>query len=287
MKQKRGRLIFFSSICGLCIALVFAAGAASIGLLLTIANTGEGQSLTALGFTVYRNDELNPMDGYEPGTAVVVQNVAHDSLKRGDLVVCRDLDINNQYYPVTRIFSSFEEDAPLTLTVETFGNNEIQTVNRDDVVGKCVFSSMLLGRVLALFQHADRGFPFMVLVIGCCAVIFLLCLLFYLILSHRARKSERGLLPEEEQHGLSILLEQEDVPLVTEVPHPLPENKQASEANLTEAVAPEGGPDSGPLFNAPAQSALMPDEPLFQHETLSASPEEEPQPLTVLQERNI
>lgn len=214
MKKKRAGKIVAGTFCGLCIACVFTVVSAALLLLYAMANATGGQSLNLFGFAVYLNDTNAPMDGYEPGAAVVVQEVPHDTLVQGDVIVCRDLDVNNQYYPVTRIVSSFQPESPLTITVETFGDNEIQTVNRDDVVGKCVFSSKTLGYILTLLGQ-DRGLSTVALISGCCLLLFFVFLLWFLLLGRRTHKAERRKLPEDDTPpDLSALVEPEHVPLV-------------------------------------------------------------------------
>ncbi|MGI5895968.1 MAG: hypothetical protein ACOX6U_03325 [Oscillospiraceae bacterium] len=229
MKQKRraGKIVT-GTFCGICIAFVLAAVSSALLLLYAMANTTGGQSLNLFGFAVYLNDASAPMDGYEPGAAVIVQEVPHNTLIRGDIIVCRDLDVNNQYYPVTRIVSSFQPESPLTITVETFGDNEIQTVNRDDVVGKCVFSSSTLGHILALLGQ-DRGLSSVVLVSGCCLLLFFVFLLWFLLLGRRMHKAERCKLPEDgAPPDLSALVEPEHVPLVLASPAPTSSEAAAS-----------------------------------------------------------
>ena len=286
MKQKRraGKIVT-GALCGIFIAFVLAAASSALLLLYAMANATGGQSLNLFGFAVYLNDAGSPMDGYEPGTAVIVQEVPHDTLVRGDVIVCRDLDVNNQYYPVTRIVSSVQPDSPRTITVETLGDNEIQTVNRDDVVGKCVFSSGALGHILALLGR-DGGLSSVVLVSGCCLLLFLVFLLWFLLLGRRMHRAEHRKLPEDDAPpDLSALVKPEHVPLVLASPAPSSEaavsvrdsvlHEPAGAAFQNNDIAANAAPNLETSFSeaGAATSVSSPDE-----DHASSSPNAAPQP---------
>lgn len=188
MKFKRVKQCFAGILAAVLILLTLSACAFSVLLWVGTANSQNGKSLQTLGYSVFLADESGFSGAFPPGAAVVVQRVAHEQLTVGDLVVCMELGTDGQYYPVTRLFSEFDENSPLSITVETLGDSEILTVNRDDVIGKCIFSSQLLGTILSFFRNSEGSFSLsLILFVGCLAVFFL-CLINYLILTHRTKK---------------------------------------------------------------------------------------------------
>lgn len=188
MKFKRVKQCFTGILAAVLILLTLSACAFSAFLWVGTANSQSGKSLQTLGYSVFLADESGFSGAFPPGSAVVVQRVAHEQLTAGDLVVCMELGTDGQYYPVTRLFSEFDENSPLSITVETLGDSEILTINRDDVVGKCIFSSQLLGTILSFFRNSEGSFSLpLILFVGCLAVFFL-CLIGYLILTHRTKK---------------------------------------------------------------------------------------------------
>lgn len=220
MSQKRVRKAVTGVFCGICLAGIAALCAGIFILTSAMAGAGQGNSLNLFGYTIFINDQGQPLGDYPPGTAIVVQDVPHDTLKPGDSIVCRDLDTQNQFYPVVRKVFSYDPSSPLTVTVETIGDGEILTVNRDDVIGKCVFSSYSLGNVLSFIQNREKGLNFLALVLGGLAVLFAVCFLWYILLGHRAKKRSSQFLAPEEPPDLLEMVEQVDVPLELIEPDP-------------------------------------------------------------------
>ena len=214
MKHIRVRKVLTGVFCGICLVGIAIFTVTACILSYSLANSGQGNSLNLFGYTVFLNDPNNPLGYYPPGTAIVTENVPHDTLQPGDLVVCRDLDVENQFYPVIRIVFFFDPEQPSTITVETISDQQILTVNRDDVIGKCIFSSAFLGKILNLLQNQERGTSILALIITGLAVLFAGCLLWYLLLAYRAKKQASLYLPPDETpSNLLELIETEDVPL--------------------------------------------------------------------------
>lgn len=213
MNQKRVRKAVTGVFCGICLAGIAVLCAGIFILTSAMAEAGQGNSLNLFGYTIFINDQGQPLGDYPPGTAIVVQDVPHDTLKPGDSIVCRDLDTQNQFYPVVRKVFSYDPSSPLTVTVETIGDGEILTVNRDDVIGKCIFSSYSLGNALSFIQNREKGLNFLALILGGLAVLFAACFLWYILLGHRAKKRNSQFLAPEEPPDLLKMIEQVDVPL--------------------------------------------------------------------------
>ena len=213
MNQKRVRKAVTGVFCGICLAGIAVLCAGIFILTSAMAGAGQGNSLNLFGYTIFINDQGQPLGDYPPGTAIVVQDVPHDTLKPGDSIVCRDLDTQNQFYPVIRKVFSYDPSSPLTVTVETIGDGEILTVNRDDVIGKCIFSSSSLGNALSFIQSREKGLNFLALILGGLAVLFAACFLWYILLGHRAKKRNSQFLAPEEPPDLLKMIEQVDVPL--------------------------------------------------------------------------
>jgi hypothetical protein len=240
MSQKRVRKVVTGVLCGICLAGTAALCAGILILTSAIVRTGQGNSLNLFGYAVFINDQSKPLGDYPPGTAIVVQDVPHDTLKHGDLIVCRNLDTQNQFYPVVRKVFIYDPSSPLTVTVEAVEDGEILTVNRDDVIGKCVFSSRFLGSALSLVQNQEKGLSYLALILGGLGVLFAACFLWYLLLGRRTRKRSSQFLEPEEPPDLLKLIEQVDVPLELIEPDPatpaeetVPETEQ--EEPVTEA----------------------------------------------------
>ena len=213
MNQKRVRKAVTGVFCGICLAGIAVLCAGIFILTSAMAGAGQGNSLNLFGYTIFINDQGQPLGDYPPGTAIVVQDVPHDTLKPGDSIVCRDLDTQNQFYPVVRKVFSYDPSSPLTVTVETIGDGEILTVNRDDVIGKCIFSSYSLGNALSFIQSREKGLNFLALILGGLAILFAACFLWYILLGHRAKKRNSQFLAPEEPPDLLKMIEQVDVPL--------------------------------------------------------------------------
>ena len=220
MNQKRVRKAVTGVFCGICLAGIAVLCAGIFILTSAMAGAGQGKSLNLFGYTIFINDQGQPLGDYPPGTAIVVQDVPHDTLKPGDSIVCRDLDTQNQFYPVVRKVFSYDPSSPLTVTVETIGDGEILTVNRDDVIGKCIFSSYSLGNALSFIQSREKGLNFLALILGGLAVLFAACFLWYILLGHRAKKRNSKFLAPEEPPDLLKMIEQVDVPLELIKPDP-------------------------------------------------------------------
>lgn len=237
MRYRRVRKAIAGVFCG-----VFLAGAAVIcaGILILFCamdGTNQGGSLNLFGYTVFLSGPDAPLGEYSPGTAIVVQDVPHDSLNQGDLIVCRDLDTENQFYPVVRYVFSYDPEHPLTVTTISIGDWEILTVNRDDVIGKCVFSSSALGGFLGLIRNSEQGPALLAIILGGLAVLFAACLLWYLFLGRRAQREPSGQLPPYDPpdlFGLYELIEHEDVPLEFVEPPAASNGTDASSEQKTE-----------------------------------------------------
>lgn len=238
MSQKRVRKVVTGVLCGICLAGTAALCAGIFILTSAIAGAGQGNSLNLFGYTIFINDQGQPLGDYPPGTAIVVQDVPHDTLKPGDPIVCRDLDTENQFYPVVRKVFLYDPSSPLTVTVEAIGDGEILTVNRDDVIGKCVFSSYSLGSALSFIQNQEKGLSFLALILGGLAVLFAACFLWYILLGRRARKRSSQFLDPEEPPDLLKMIEQVDVPLELIEPDPAaPAEKANPETEREEPAA--------------------------------------------------
>lgn len=212
MKYRRVRKAIAGVFCG-----IFLTGAALIctGILVlfcAVDGAGQGDSLNLFGFTVFLSGDGAPVGEYSPGTAIVVQDTPHDLLNPGDPIICRDLDTENRFYPVVRYVASYDPAYPSTVTAVSIGDWEILTVNRDDIIGKCIFSSAALGRMLELAQSDEQGPVLLVLILGGLAFLFAVCLLWYLYLGRGQTKkvveSQR-----DEPFDLFGMIELEDAPL--------------------------------------------------------------------------
>ncbi len=233
MNYRRVRKAIAGVFCG-----IFLTGAALICagiLILFSAMDGAGQngSLNLFGFTIFLSGDGAPLGEYSPGTAIVVQDTPHDLLNPGDPIVCRDLDTENQFYPVVRYVASYDPAYPSTVTAVSIGDWEILAVNRDDIIGKCVFSSAALGRVLELAQNGEQGPALLALILGGLVFLFAVCLLWYLYLGRKRRKKAAEP-PPDESLDLFDMIEPEDSSLEWIEPLVAPEDSAGSEKEVTE-----------------------------------------------------
>lgn len=224
MRKRRFGAAVSGLLCALCIILVLAFTASVIFLLYGVSRSDRENGLSLFGYTVFLNDSSTPLDPYPPGEAVLVKDVPHESLSRGDRIICRTLDVNNEYYPAIRSVFLFSKDAPSTVLVRSFTENELIEVNRDDILGKCVSSSKVLGTVLKTIQDPDRRLSVFGLLFGGLLALFFISLIGYLSLSGRRKKKRK--LSGDETLKIDDLIEEESVALVSESKEPPQDNTE-------------------------------------------------------------
>lgn len=234
MNHKRVQKTVTGVLCGLAIFAMVVLSVCAAFLLYAVSHSS-GQGLSLFGYTLFLNDRNTPLEGYSPGAAVVVQDIPHSSLQPGDYIVCRDIDIDNQFYPVIRILFAYDPKYPLTVTVETIGEGQILTVNRDDIIGKCVFSSSLLGKVLGKLQNEEQRAGLLGIALGGIGLLFTINFLWYLFLRHRAKKKAARFLPPGEPVDILSLVEPEEAELEYVEPPAKPTNELFDEKpNISE-----------------------------------------------------
>ena len=233
-KHKRVRKAFTGIFCGLCVLICTLLCGAIVLLSLAVVKTDGGNSLGLFGYSIYLNQQNTPSPAYLPGAAIFIHEEPHETFEPGDLILCKDLDTENRFYPIIYRFYEFDPDQPLSLTMEALDDGEIFPVNRDDVLGKCVGSSRFLGSVLELIHDEERGISVFAIVLGGLGVLFAVTLCGYLLLRRKERKKDAAFLPEEAIDLFGMVEEEVDVTLTVE---PLPEpTKEAAE---TDAETPE------------------------------------------------
>lgn len=237
MSKKRVRKAVTGLFCGICLIGIIAICTGIFILSCAAFKTGQGNSLNLLGYTVFINDQNKSVATYGPGTAIIVKDTPHDTLKPGDLIVCRDLDTKNQFYPVIRKVFSYDSSQPLSVTVESIEDEEILTVNRDDIIGKCIGSSDMLGKLLCFLQDQEKRERIFWIILAALVVLFTICFLWYLLLKRRAKRRASRHLTLEAPPDLLKMVERVDVPLESVSLNPSSEKELISQTEPEDSEA--------------------------------------------------
>ena len=222
MKKRRFGAVVGGFFCAVCILLILVFTASAFFLIYAISRSDHENGLSLFGYTIFLSDSSTSLDPYPKGYAVLIKDVPHESLSRGDRIVCRTLDINNEYFPAIRSVYLFSEEAPSTVLVQSFSDHELMEINRDDILGKCVYSSKGLGMVLETIQDPGRRLPVFGILFGGLAALFFIVFILYLFLRGRSKKKRS--LSNGDLLRINDLIEEDSVPLVSENRNP-PQDK--------------------------------------------------------------
>lgn len=210
MKFKKIRQILFVTITVinmLCI-VVFGLGAIAV-LYANYSSSSEG-TIRFLDYSIYVTESQAEGSTFSSNTAVIVQNIDPSELTNGDLIICRELGNNGFFYPVSRIFVRATEEKPLTATVRIPEETDTLDINRDDILGKQIASSNLLGSFINHLKDPQQQRQLLLFFAGGGVILCVLLGFLYWISKWHERKIEYPKAMEKPSIDLFGMIEEQE-----------------------------------------------------------------------------
>lgn len=221
MKFKKVRQLFFGFLTVINSILIVLLCLAAAVIIYARQSAASGETLQFFGYSVY-------VTSADTSAAVVIQQKDPRELSYGAEIICRELSTDGTFYPISCTFLRASDETPLTATVLRHGDTEPIDINRDDILGQRVASSVLLGNAITALKNPENQKHALLLFGGGGVILCLLLGFIFWVLHRRHHKKECPAPIERKQVDLSGLIEeQEDVKLSVQ---PIITDKKAEEA---------------------------------------------------------
>lgn len=219
MKLKKLRQILFGILTTINIVLIVLLCLAAAVVIYASHSAESGETPQFLGYSIYVTE--TEAEG-SPNTAVITQQKDPRELSYGDEIICREFSADGSFYPISCTFIRASDETPLTATVKRDGDITSIDINRDDILGQRVASSVLLGNIINALKNSENQKHALLIFGGGGIILCLLLSFFYWVLRHRQHKKECpapiegksvdlfGLIEEQEGVNLSVLPDSSD-----------------------------------------------------------------------------
>lgn len=199
MKQHRIRkfLVVLATIINILLILVLV----SSTVLLVVANGNASRTGTVqiMGYSLYLTDAGT--ENLSENTGIIVTDVDGYAFEEEETLICRMENSYGEFNIVSCRYIRSNENNKTVVIADPSTGRAVQ-IEREDVLGRCVFTSSFLGSWLAILQDSDSRSLFLAIVVGSGVLLLLLCLFLRMSYSRKNKpipvnEWEEGALPEE------------------------------------------------------------------------------------------